>query len=156
VAEGDDEKIGGRYDPDEFDSMVRRLGQRSKQGPLKTVYDIEKKVYKNVPANTKDRDVDEASLATMRDYFAGNKDAQDPTKVAQMRNYFAKQGVIPTDGKRKEFRSQWEYQQWLNKNKLRLAAGLKDDVNKSTDPQSNKNLSESLLEEFQTFLSNDH
>jgi hypothetical protein len=32
----------------------------------------------------------ESSLATMRDYFAGNTDAKDPTKLATMRDYFTK------------------------------------------------------------------
>ena len=32
----------------------------------------------------------ETSLATMRDYFAGNDDAQDPTELAKMRDYFNK------------------------------------------------------------------
>jgi hypothetical protein len=32
----------------------------------------------------------ESSLATMRDYFAGNDNAKDPTKLSQMRDYFSK------------------------------------------------------------------
>lgn len=36
-----------------------------------------------------DEGVAEASLATMRAYFAGDKDARDPTKLAQMRQYYA-------------------------------------------------------------------
>ncbi len=32
----------------------------------------------------------ETSLATMRDYFAGNTDAKDPTKLAQMRDFFSR------------------------------------------------------------------
>ncbi len=32
----------------------------------------------------------ETSLATMRDYYAGNTDARDPTKLAQMRDYFSR------------------------------------------------------------------
>lgn len=38
----------GVEDP-EFQDMVARLGQRAKQGPLKTVWDPVKRVYKNVP-----------------------------------------------------------------------------------------------------------
>ena len=45
------EKIGGKYDPEEFDAMVSRLGQKAKQGPMKTVWDPIKRVYKNVPVN---------------------------------------------------------------------------------------------------------
>lgn len=44
------EKIGGRHDPEEFDAMVRRVGQRAQQGKLKTVWDPVKQVYRNVPA----------------------------------------------------------------------------------------------------------
>jgi TonB family protein len=40
--------------------------------------------------------LDEASLATMRDYFAGNDNAKDTTKLAQMRDYFSKNDVPPT------------------------------------------------------------
>lgn len=39
------------YDDPRWDAMVRRVGQRAKQGPLKTVWDPEKRVYKNVPVN---------------------------------------------------------------------------------------------------------
>lgn len=49
VAEGNDEKIGGRYDPDEFDAMVSRLKKLAGAGPMKTVYDPQKRVYRNVP-----------------------------------------------------------------------------------------------------------
>ena len=49
MAEGEPQKIGGRYDPDEFDAMVGRLKKLAGAGPLKTVWDPEKRVYKNVP-----------------------------------------------------------------------------------------------------------
>ena len=39
-----------------------------------------------VPAES----VEETQLATMRDYYAGNKDAKDKTKLSQMRDYFSK------------------------------------------------------------------
>jgi hypothetical protein len=35
-------------------------------------------------------EVDEAQLATMRDYFAGDVNAKDKTKIAQMKDYFSK------------------------------------------------------------------
>lgn len=35
-----------------------------------------------------DEDLDEASLATMRDYFAGNKDARDELEITKQRKYF--------------------------------------------------------------------
>ena len=106
----EDDQIGGRYDADDFDAMVSRVGQRAKQGPLKTVWDPERRVYKNVPD---DKEVDEASLATMRDYFAGDKNAADPTKTKQMRDFFDKNNLAGGAVRRKEFRSPWEYEQWL-------------------------------------------
>jgi len=50
-AEGVDDKVAGRYDPEEFDAMVSRVGKLAKAGPLKTVWDPVKRVYKNVPVN---------------------------------------------------------------------------------------------------------
>jgi hypothetical protein len=49
MAETSNEKIGGRYEPDEFDAMMSRLKKLAGAGPLKTVYDPAKRVYKNVP-----------------------------------------------------------------------------------------------------------
>jgi hypothetical protein len=47
VAEG--EKIGGHYDPEEFDAIVDRLKKMAAAGPMKTVWDPNKRVYRNVP-----------------------------------------------------------------------------------------------------------
>ena len=50
VAEGsEEEKIGGRYDADEFDSMVARLKKLAGAGPMRTVYDPDRRVYRNMP-----------------------------------------------------------------------------------------------------------
>jgi len=65
-------------------------------------------------------EVDEASLATMRDYFAGDENAQDPTTLAKQRTWFDKtkdKNGRPTVDKR--FRSPAEYQAWLKQNKLK-------------------------------------
>jgi hypothetical protein len=51
VAEADAEKIGDRYDPEEFDDMMLRLKTLAGAGPLKTVWDPQKRVYRNVPIN---------------------------------------------------------------------------------------------------------
>ena len=56
VAEGNDEKIADRYDQDEWDEKMRRLKKLAGQGPLKTVWDPVKRVYKNVPVNQKPED----------------------------------------------------------------------------------------------------
>ena len=44
-----DEKIGGRYDADDFDAMVMRLKKLAGSGPMQTKYDPNKRVYRNVP-----------------------------------------------------------------------------------------------------------
>ena len=58
----------------------------------------------------------EASLATMRDYFAGDKDSHDPLEITKQRLYYDPKTVA---NKRKEFKSQWEYEQWLKKHNLK-------------------------------------
>jgi hypothetical protein len=45
----DNEKIGGRYDADEFDDMVSRLKKLAGAGPMRTVYDPDRRVYRNMP-----------------------------------------------------------------------------------------------------------
>jgi hypothetical protein len=109
------------FGPD-WDEIVKRVGQRAKQGPLKTVWDEKKRVYKNVPINDPDqpaKEVDEASLSTMRDYFAGNDDAKDPTKLSQMRDFFNKHKDTGSKIQKKEFNSMASYQAWLKQNGLR-------------------------------------
>jgi hypothetical protein len=50
VAEGNqEEKIGGRHDADDFDSMVARLKKLAGAGPMKTVWDPDRRVYRNMP-----------------------------------------------------------------------------------------------------------
>jgi hypothetical protein len=43
------EKIGGRYDADDFDDMVSRLKKLAGSGPMKTVWDPDRRVYRNMP-----------------------------------------------------------------------------------------------------------
>jgi hypothetical protein len=80
-----------------------------------------KRAAKTNTATAESLDVDEASLSTMRDYFAGDKNARDTSKIAQMRLHFSKASDAAKPTARKEFKSEWEYQQWLNKNKLKRA-----------------------------------
>jgi hypothetical protein len=47
--EANDQKIGGRHDADEFDDMVSRLKKLAGAGPMKTVYDPDRRVYRNMP-----------------------------------------------------------------------------------------------------------
>jgi len=55
IAEGEAD-----YGPD-YQDMVKRVGQLAKQGPMKTVWDPVRRVYRNVPANPPkpNKDVDE-------------------------------------------------------------------------------------------------
>ena len=78
----------------------------------------------DVPA----KEVDEASLATMRDYFAGDENAQDPTISTTQRNWFDKnkdKNGRPTVDKR--FRSPEQFRLWLKQNKLRQISGVQED-----------------------------
>jgi len=67
----------------------------------------------------KDKEVDEAaSLKTMRDFFAGDKNARDPFEITKQRMHFSNDTELsPTH--RKDFRSQEEYEKWLEQNKLK-------------------------------------
>jgi hypothetical protein len=69
---------------------------------------------------------DEASLATMRDYFAGDENARDPYDITKQRLHFSKdKNLNPTI--HKNFRSKWDYEQWLKQNKLKQISGVKED-----------------------------
>lgn len=61
--------------------------------------------------------VTEASLSAMRDYFAGQGDGYDPMEITKQRLWYASHPE-KLKLKRKEFRSQWDYEQWLKKNNL--------------------------------------
>ena len=91
-----------------------KFGQTPEKDRCPKCHDLYRKHYK--------QGVEEASLATMRDYFAGQEDAKDKSKLSQMRDYYSKQGGDNFPEKKTEFRSEWEYQQWANKNKLKPIA----------------------------------
>jgi hypothetical protein len=83
--------------------------------------------------------LDEASLATMRDYFAGNEKAHDPFEITKQRLHFAKdKNAKPTIDKR--FRSPEEYQAWLKQHKLTQISSVNEDdldVTEDTDGEYN-------------------
>jgi hypothetical protein len=56
-----------------------------------------------------EKDLDEASLATMRDYFAGNMDAHDPLKITQIRQFYDRQRKL------QGAKPQPEHQKWNSK-----------------------------------------
>ena len=77
----------------------------------------------DVPVN--DKEVDEAaSLKTMRDFFAGDKNARDPFEITKQRMHFI-QSQDPEDAPTTDmrFRNREEYEQWLEQNKLKKIAG---------------------------------
>lgn len=71
---------------DEYQAMVSRVGQRAKQGPLKTVWDPVKRVYKNVPKE------DEEQLDEL--YFLGSKCTKDCSGHRAGYDWSAKRGDI--------------------------------------------------------------
>jgi len=93
----ENEKIGGRYDPDEFDAMVARLGQKAKQGPMKTVWDPVKRVYKTVPVNQTKQAVKEYGNAQDPDDQATTPGAQGSAEQDQEDDLGAKLGAAATN-----------------------------------------------------------
>jgi len=95
----------------------------------KTYFDTVREACLGADANKaskrkpKAESVEEASLATMRDYFAGNKNAEDELKITQIRKHYEKE--IPPNSKiqKKEFRSHHDYDKWLEKNGLSKVGG---------------------------------
>jgi len=61
--------------------------------------------------------VTEASLSTMRDFFAGDEKARDPYEITKQRLHFSKDPKTAATN-RKEFRSKEEYEQWAKQNKI--------------------------------------
>jgi hypothetical protein len=78
-----------------------------------------KQIFDKRLAVAESADLDEASLATMRDYFAGDENARDPMDITKQRLYFSKDKNAGSATQKKEFRSKWEYEQWLKQNKLK-------------------------------------
>lgn len=73
----------------------------------------------------------EASLATMRDFFAGDENARDPMDITKQRLHFSKdKNKQPTMQKR--FHSQAEYEDWLKQNHLKHITPIKEDEVDST------------------------
>ena len=91
------EKIGGKYDPEEFDAMVSRLGQKAKQGPMKTVWDPVKRVYKNVPVNQNKQPVKEYGNAQDPDDQSTTPGAAGSAQQDQEDDMGAKLGAQATN-----------------------------------------------------------
>lgn len=77
----------------------------------------------DVPAK---QETSEASLSTMRDYFAGDEQAHDPYEITKQRLHFSKdKNAKATTQKR--FKSQAEYEDWLIQNHLKHITPIKED-----------------------------
>jgi hypothetical protein len=84
------------------------------------------------PESAEAKGVGEASLATMRDYYAGDENAKDPTKLSQMRDFFNKhkpEGRVVD----KRFNSKSSYEAWLKQQGMKKIGGVKEDADKFTD-----------------------
>lgn len=69
--------------------------------------------------------LDEASLATMRDYFAGDEEARDPFEITKQRLHFSKDPRAKAN-MMKKFRSPAEYEDWLKQNGLKQVSTVKE------------------------------
>jgi hypothetical protein len=56
VGENSEEKIAGRYDPEDFDAMVQRVGQKAQKKPMTGVSPIVKRMRDELAQIDKDRD----------------------------------------------------------------------------------------------------
>lgn len=115
--------------PEKQQTQAKTWNQMTSQEKLsgvkgRTVWNEKTQRYYTVFDVPVKQTTDEASLSTMRDYFAGDEDARDPYEITKQRLHFAKDAKPAT---KKEFRSQWEYEQWLKQNKLRQISGVKED-----------------------------
>lgn len=70
-----------QYGP-EYQAMVQRVGQRAKQGPLKTVWDPVKRVYKNVPVK-QEKPVKEYENAQDQDSQVTSPPSPDATAASK-------------------------------------------------------------------------
>lgn len=74
-----------------------------------------------------EEDIDEASLSTMRDFFAGDEKARDPYEITKQRVHFSKTPAVKS-AVDKRFRSQAEYEAWVKQNKIVNSPKVKEDV----------------------------
>ena len=60
---GDDEKIAGRYDPSDFDAMVKRVGEKAKKNPV-DIQDLARRLH-GVMSKTKEKKTDEGLAGSL-------------------------------------------------------------------------------------------
>ena len=78
---------------------------------------------KQISGVREDDEIDEASLKTMRDFFAGDKNARDPFDITTQRLHFSQDPEEDKPTKDVRFRSPAEYEEWLVQNKLKKVSG---------------------------------
>lgn len=92
----------------------------------RTVWNEKTKKYYTVFDVPAKQETSEASLSTMRDYFAGDEQAHDPYEITKQRLHFSKdKNAKATTQKR--FKSQAEYEDWLIQNHLKHITPIKED-----------------------------
>lgn len=94
----------------------------------RTVWNEKTKKYYTVFDVPAKQTTDEASLSTMRDYFAGDEEARDPYEITKQRLHFSKDKNAKATVMKK-FRSQAEYEDWLMQNHLKHITPIKEDEN---------------------------
>lgn len=104
------------YGP-EYQAMVQRVGQRAKQGPLKTVWDPVKRVYKNVPVK-QEKPVKEYENAQDQDSQVTSPPSPDETAAS------------------KQFVTDKELQNMNAQKTLEADAGAQDPNKQTTSPPS--------------------
>ena len=104
------------YGP-EYQAMVQRVGQRAKQGPLKTVWDPVKRVYKNVPVK-QEKQVKEYENAQDQDSQVTSPPSPDATASS------------------KQFVTDKELQNMNAQKTLEADAGAQDPNKQTTSPPS--------------------
>lgn len=128
--EAQNSKIAGRYDPEEWDAMVKRVGQRAKQGPLQTVYNKEKQLYKNVQSG---QEVD--TQGRSKDEWEKQVYAKYPLANITRGSDGSLRAVLPDGTKIKWTKSEQTVQEWNNtmKNTVNVLENTKSTADKKTD-----------------------
>ena len=111
-------KTGSPYE-DEANAMAGRI--------MRHWVDQYPEFFKDIPLDEDyNAGVDEASLATMRDYFAGDEKARDPYEITKQRAHFSRDPNAQA-AMQKRFRSPAEYDAWL-KTRNTLQVKLKESL----------------------------
>lgn len=119
VAEAEQQTVAKTWD--QMTSQEKSSGVKGR-----TVWNEKTQRYYTVFDVPVKQTTDEASLATMRDYFAGDEKARDPMDITKQRLHFSKdKNLNPTIPK--NFKNKWDYEQWLKQNNLKQISGVQED-----------------------------